>query len=378
MMADQRPGAPGIPADTRPGRRRLVLAGACLVVALTLLAGCDSRLPSKYGRRTGDTPTSVNGTGALSDMFTAAGHRVDSREFLSPNLETATTIVWFPNDFNAPKAEVVEWLEDWLQEDPQRTLVYVGRDFDAAPVYWRKVRSSYSGPERGEADINLREARSEHNAGRIEFKEKECTWFQIETDRGRRDVRTLSGPWSQGIDASKVDIELHRRFKPSEYGELLLESNGDAIVTREVVDEGSGSQLIIVTNGSFLLNMPLVNHEHRKLAGKLIDSVNEGRVVFLESNIGGPKIVDNEPSPRMHTGLEILSIWPMSAILLHFAVLGVIFCFARWPIFGTPAGLETAPASDFGLHVEALGKLLEQSGERDYAQAKLRFYHEKG
>ena len=371
MMAQPKRRTPAARQGTPLGRGQFF----GLVVALALLTGCSSELESEYGKRIGMAPTSVNGTGALADMFAAAGHRVDSRQLISPNLQTATTIVWFPDDFSAPKAEVVLWLDDWLREGG-RTLVYVGRDFDAAPLYWQKMRTSYTGARRLEADAYRQEARSRHNLFRMQMKEKACDWFKIETDRGKRDVRTLSGPWSQRVDPSKVEIELHRRFEPSEYAEPLLESNGDAIVTREEYDDGG--QLIVVTNGSFLLNMPLVNHEHRKLAGKLIDSVDEGRVVFLESETGGPKVVDNEPSPKVHTGLEILGIWPMSAILLHFAVLGVIFCFARWPIFGTPAEAETAPASDFGLHVEALGKLLEQSGERDYAQAKIKFYHDKG
>ena len=41
----------------------------------------------------------------------------------------------------------------------------------------------------------------------------------------------------------------------------------------------------VVANGSFLVNLQLVNKEHRKLAGKLIDEVPKGsRVVFIEAN----------------------------------------------------------------------------------------------
>ena len=77
------------------------------------------------------------------------------------------------------------------------------------------------------------------------------------------------------------------------------------LVSREWFDE---SQLIVVANGSFLLNLPLVNHEHRKLAGKLIDAVGPPgqTVVFLESFAGGPPISD-DPSGGMPTGAEIFN-----------------------------------------------------------------------
>ncbi len=64
--------------------------------------------------------------------------------------------------------------------------------------------------------------------------------------------------------------------------EALLDSDEGLILGR--LDIGQ-SQLLVVANGSFLLNAMLVNHEHRKLAGKLVDAIGPGGrdVVFLES-----------------------------------------------------------------------------------------------
>ena len=74
-------------------------------------------------------------------MFTRAGHKVFSWRRLSPRLsERADAIVWFPDDFEPPTPEVRRWLEDWLIEEPGRTLIYVGRDFDAARWYWKKIQ----------------------------------------------------------------------------------------------------------------------------------------------------------------------------------------------------------------------------------------------
>lgn len=370
------PFTPARPPCAAAKRRNVCLSA--LAVLLAASAGCQAGLETKYGKRTGPEAThSVNGTSVLGDMFADAGYRVDSRGYLSPNLETAQTIVWFPDDFEPPKPNVVAWFDEWLAGGEERTLIYVGRDFDAAPLYWRKMRTAYPPEDKKLADQNLVESRGDHDIARQALKDGECPWFNIKASKLKRDVRTLAGPWSEGVDPSKVEIQLHSRIVPSEYADVLLRSDGDVIVSREEIDE-AWAQVIVVANGSFLLNMALVNHEHRRLAGKLIDCVaDEGRVVFLESRPGGPKIVDSEPAPRMHTGLEILYIWPMSAILLHFVVLGIIFCFARWPIFGRAAELDAEPASDFGRHVEALGKLLEQSGDQEYAQAKMRNYRDK-
>jgi len=133
-----------------------------------------------------------------------------------------------------------------------------------------------------------------------------------------------------------------------------------------------------VANGSFLLNLPLVNHEHRKLAAKLIGEVPPGKnVVFSESGPGSPPIRDKDPVDAMPTGWEMFNIWPTNWILLHLAIVGVIFCFSRWPIFGLPKEGPAASNSDFGRHIDALGDLLKRSHDRSYAMSRILNYRQK-
>ena len=142
-----------------------------------------------------------------------------------------------------------------------------------------------------------------------------------------------------------------------------------------------GSQVILVENGSFLLNLPLVNHEHRKLAGALIDEVNESAgpgaaVVFLESGPGGPKISDEDPRLELPPGPAdrppLIYVW-------HHAILtGVLLVFASWSIFGRPRQVPPPPRSDFGQHVESLGALLEQSRDREYCMSRINQYRDQG
>src|SRR5262245_41681007 len=114
-----------------------------ILVALALfVCGCAAEdIETAYGHRGGlEGGQSVNGTAVLSDLFSAAGHRVETRHALSPSVQGADTIIWVPDSFQAPSDRVCDWLEEWLTDGDGRTLVYVGRDFDAAPLYWQKIQ----------------------------------------------------------------------------------------------------------------------------------------------------------------------------------------------------------------------------------------------
>ena len=351
----------------------------CLLLCL-FAPGCGREIDTIYGRRQGPAAgTSVNGTAVLARMFQEAGHTVFSRGLLSPKLHRrADCIVWFPDDFKPPAEEVRTWLEWWLEEEPGRTLIYVGRDFDAGWWYWRKIEPDASPDQLPRIRERKSAAQLEFLAERSQIPDwEDCGWFAVEGRRRPREVRSLGGDpeWLAGIDPARLEIELAGRVLPSPYADLLLESEGDMLVSIEPWNE---SQAIVVANGSFLLNLPLVNHEHRKLAGKLVRAVGPPRktVVFLESGAGGPSVYDRDPTARSPTGLEIFHIWPTNWILLHLAVAGIIFCFARYPIFGRPRPLGPEGTSDFGEHVRALGELFQRSRDRDYATARLSHYQQ--
>ena len=162
---------------------------------------------------------------------------------------------------------------------------------------------------------------------------------------------------------------------PPPSADVLLRSGDDVLVSRDAWDD---SQLIVVANGSFLLNLPLVNHEHRKLAGRLIDEIGPPAktVVFLESYAGGPPISDSDPSASIPTGFEIL-IGPQTRwLFVHLAVMGVLFCIWRWPIFGLPRQLDPEAPSDFGKHIRAMAELLERSHDETYAMTRVLHYQQ--
>jgi len=361
-----------------------------------LIAGCSEEIETSYGRRQGPTASaSINGTAVLGSMFEQAGHSVFSWRTLSPKLhERADCIVWFPDDFQPPSEDVRKWLHSWLSAESGRTLIYVGRDFDAEGWYWAKVEpDAYRATEASdapsgrlaEARRQLTQVRQRKNAADRVFRQargnipesEDCQWFTVDGTYQPRKVQTLDGNarWLQGIVPEKVEMELNGRISAPFWADVLLESEGDVLVSREWND---GSQLIVVANGSFLLNVSLVNHEHRKLAGKLIDEVGppSKTVVFLESDADGPPISDEDPSATAPTPWDVVTVAPACWIFLHFVVVGVVFCFSRWPIFGLARELPPDSPSDFGKHIQALAELLQRCGDRAYAMTRLLHYRQ--
>jgi hypothetical protein len=369
-------------SGTHHGVRRLRATARLAVVAICLFfAGCGKSLDDTYGQRTGPgADKSVNGTRVFGEMFEKAGHRVLTWTRLSPKLwNRADCIVWFPDNFHPPGEETRDWLETWLAEKPDRAVIYVGRDFDAATWYWDKIEPQVPAEQRKAYEEHRRIASRRWAMDRAGMpQEEKSPWFDVDRRPDKRSVRTLAGnrDWLDGVDPAKLEVELHWRIRPPKSADVLLESEGDAIVSRQALGQG---HLYVVANGSFLLNLPLVNHEHRKLAAKLVDTTGDEKrtVVFLESGTGGPSIVDDDPLSGMPTGVEIFNVWPTNWILLHLAVVGILFCFWRYPIFGTAASGEPAPLSDFGKHLDAVGELLKQSGDEEYARGRVKEYVQK-
>lgn len=323
---------------------------------------------------------SVNGTAVFADMCEAQGHSVFSWPVLSPRIrDRADVIVWFPDDLEPPSPEVQNWLQRWLAARPNRTLIYVGRHFDAAAWYWENVGTgSLAAEQLSEFGRRRKEARSHFGA---ELKPTARTinhdWFVLDGRHQHRKITTLEGQerWIQGIDPAKAAMELNVRITPPPDAEVLLASQGDAIVFRRPVRR---SQLIVVANGSFLLNAPLTNHEHRRLAWRLINEIGPPpkTIGFLEFSPLGPRIAEKDPSFGPRLGLEIFHIWPTNWILLHVCLVGVLLCFWKFPIFGRPIEPDSEATSDFGLHIDAVARLLARTGDTAYAHARLQHYRQ--
>lgn len=378
--------------------REFVSFSRRFVVVLAICAGCENGIDTQYGRRSGISGgDSVNGTAVLSRMVEAAGHKVKTATRLSPRLyESADCIVWAPDDFAPPKPDVRQWFAGWWRHGAGRTLIFIGRDFDAAPLYWKNIKQAATADELPEIERRLAYDEQRFLSARSNIPEDEdCDWFVCRGKRQQRSVTTLEGTadWVTDIDAKQLEIELNGRLVPPPDVEVLLESKGDMLVSRQAMGDArealfqllddpsappDGGSLIVVANGSFVLNLPLVNREHRKLAARLIEQIGNKpkEVVFLESGPGGPPVWEDDPSERSRTSLEILAVWPFNAIFLQLGALGLIFCYSRLPIFGRPRPLAAGHLVDFGRHVAALASLLARTRDAKYAAERVAIYQQ--
>lgn len=371
------------PRRPAAGPARLAALAAALLLTV---AGCQSNyVNERYGSRSGFGGDGINGTAVLGAMIQDAGHRVRSVASLSPKVEKADVIVWFPTDYKAPDPDVQLWLEEWLiYNDEAKTLVYVSPDYHAGELYWSTTMTRAPAEQQSEFLKKQRESQSMFaNQRSVAPTTADASgWFSSDRRNARTRVKQLRGPWASGVDASKARLEHRGYLTPADTADVLLADGAGHPLASEIVYEpeswqtqAEDSRLVIVENGSFLLNASLVNHEHRKLAGRLVDRLGRPQrdVVFLESG-SSPPVYDQDPSTSPPTGFGLFGLWPIGAVLAQLAALGLVMAAAAWPIFGTPRRSEQPALTDFGRHVQALGRLLAATRDRSYAYAQLRAY----
>lgn len=168
--------------------------------------------------------------------------------------------------------------------------------------------------------------------------------------------------------------------EPLESEVLLSAENGPPLIFRLAANEsqngrlGTG-QIVIVANGFPLLNGSLVTPLGAELGQRLIDICGPAeRVALLAFDRSGLLISATEETGLSGAGLEMLTVWPLSAITMPAALLGIIACAALWPILGRPQPLAKRSVSDLGLHVEAIGRLMSETHDSQYAAGTIAEY----
>lgn len=375
----------------------LVLIGIGAMILVTLLvilapwaAMTAGDIPTEYGSRLGPGYRSVNGTSVFAEMFSQRGGSISTWSRLSPRLKRSDVIVWMPNSFELPNSATTKYFEDeWLSLDDvhYRTLIYVARDFDAAVEYWKQQSTQSTGRTYLESRSQAARTQSDHALSRswtaLELKSE---WFSIESNQSFVDADINEGEWIDDLKkqsngqpiqlpvAGTLNWKEPKKNSGRKY-EILLGSEGTPLIVRMTDDYAwPDGQVLIVLNGSSLLNLPLVEHENRLIASKLIDECGEdvGRVTFLETGPSGVSISTSDP--RAYSGFDALKIWPINSVLLHLIVAGILFCAMVFPIFGRPHDLENDSPSNFGKHIQAMGELFAITQDKKTALAKVQQY----
>lgn len=398
-------------------------------------------LNEAYGMREhGFQSASINGTSLLGRMFELNSYDVRSWGRLSRRLGQADVVVWFAKGPNQPTLEQSQYLDRWLAEQPGRTLIFVGSGYHAGEEYWREAMGQLSGEQAWEAHRRLADARLTRWAPSVAAGGQGSNpWMTWNASRRPGRSRSVGGPWSSGEDSADlrlpyrgwlrstqqaattaaVDSEVHGSDAPgalhhASSAEVVDFPDGDqAEVTSEddVSDMGEeawavetpqehayrelllvddepfvwewspihwhGSRLIVVNNGSFLVNYALTKPAHQRLAQRLIEACERpaGQVIFLEAGPEGPSVSELQDLPLM--GIAALSHWPMGPILVHWLLVGILFCLAMFPIFGRPRSPIAVSTSNFGDHIRALGQLLSLTRDHRYARQRIQQFRQQ-
>jgi len=356
----------------RLGRTLRLLAATVTTVIALGVSGCGSDLDATYGKGRG---TSLNGTSVLTRMLRESGHEVRTAIRLNDELAGwAEGIVRFAPYPGPPARDEAAWYGHWLAAGPDRWLIYVVRDFDTVAEYWKSVRDDLtdsSGASR------RAEAEQKHNAAsdwvaKLPPKSKLTAdldeWFACETAwNPPRVCAKLAGPWAAGIDAAAAGLTVHEPLKTA-HGLILLEGDGKPLVIDRVIGHG---RVLIIANGSFLLNEAVVNQARRPLAELVIQwAAREAKPVAL---VEGAFVLGGDAA--MPTIWDLLHRVPsLRWVAIQLGLAALLASLARAPRLGRPRPDPPSGADRPAEHALALGALLARAKAAPEARELLDHY----
>jgi hypothetical protein len=350
-----------------------VLALAAVALALGLASGCTRGPDTTYAASSG---ASLNGSGAWAGLLRRQGHQVRFSRRLTDELAGwAQVIVRFAAIPGPPDREEAAWYIDWLESGRDRDLIYVVRDYNAEAEYWDRVLARFS-PEtdallRAEAEDRRNSARAwvDRLPEKTEEPADSSSWFAVDKALGSPAIcKKLGGLWGHDLDPAEVALPVHEPIAPGS-DHVLLSGDGHPLVVEWHVE--NGGNVLVVANGSFLLNLPLAIPARRPLAERTARWIGDEprRIAFVSGSypFGGPQgppglieWITEDPTTR----------W----VALQLALFGLIACLARAPILGRPRPEPAADVDRPAAHAEALGALLERGKNAEAARNLLAAY----
>ncbi len=404
-------------------KRQRQLIGVSLVATL-MLCGC-SRLSTEYGDTRGPNGrVSLNGFGALRRTFELSGFESRDASRLTNRVRRSDTIVWTPQLLSPIDNDVTQWFDGWLRQG-DKSLVYIIPDSGSEADYWTETARLAAPPQR--LEYRKRAAKSVNQRITWRLNREPITnsgWFDIKPRQERVKSDRLGGRWSETWpelqSAPPIDVELaigesstkvtsaknaaaiFGNFKPTgpatpsypfpydtaasktevNIQTELESSDGSTIVAEITSDRWKGSRIIVVAGGSLLTNYAFSQPFTRQLANRIVaaatpTSVAKPQAAFVTSRWSMVPVSDNQPGVPRATGMEILTVWPISLVTMHGVMLALVIGLALLPIFGRPKRIQRHHQSDFGDHLDAVAALMNKTGGEEYARGRIREYRRR-
>jgi len=143
------------------------------------------------------------------------------------------------------------------------------------------------------------------------------------------------------------------------------------------------SRLVVVAGGSLINNYAIARHpapQGRRLVRQLAHELPEplgkssGSIGFLLTGDSGVAIRPPGGTNPTSSGMEWLTVWPLSLVTIHLAWIGLVACLILLPIFGRPRRLTDRSQGDFADHIHAVGLLIKRSGGQEVARQRISEY----
>ena len=405
------------------------------VCVLSALSGCDGGLRTDYGPSKGIlAKRSVNGFTTFREAFNQAGFSQRDLSRLTERARRASVVVWTPTHPTGIESDTSRWFERWLQIG-DKTLIYVIPDSGSEADFYRAARPLASPEQRLEyrrkyaesliaehqwqlqrtalpsngwfavlpkvqrtvvevADqAAAKEAGWKDDIASSEARRFEWVLEQDDADNSAQQGAVIwqpagpgSPPWSAGNSISRTKTAVD--FQP-----ILRSDDGDTLLARVTSKKWGGSQILVVAGGSLLTNYGLTHPQNQRVADGLIESsiqtLIDGEVIDPEMRL----IADgSEPQVAFSTangvltiserigeiprasGAELLTVFPISFVTIHIALLGFVICLMLMPVFGRPRPIKRGVLTHFGDHLDAVATLMRRRGGEAFAKRRISDY----
>lgn len=363
-----------------------------LAAALCLLAGCSS-LDTTYGT-TDERKESLQG-------FVVLRQQLDQHFDVRPNYLMAdrlqdasyTTLIHANRNSNGPDTEVMEWLIDWLQAEPDRTAVLLMRHAGIASHLCREwadqalAESRGNMPEATKAQLRSVAGNLRLRAGREEEEERDYHFtpeqrhfyyngveIDFTTVPGGYEPH-VHGTWTIGAETAPAFLSANYAITPSDKTTTLLgiqNAKNQKTYTIGASTRVGSSNLIIFTTSTPFLDGALPDPTNRLITEHLMQALEPP-----DSTAEKPKLAWVR-NLRVGTGAEaqtnilamVFTQPPVSYIIWHLTALLILFLLWKNRWLGRREQPIETDHQHFLRHVESLAKHLkdDQAG-RDCAQA---------
>ena len=396
------------PAETK-------LLTTVLIFCMLVGAGC-TKLSTEYGRTSGSSAySSINGYGTFRLALENAGFTDRDIGRLTDRLKKSTDlVVWAPQNGKPLNAEAVAWMDSWLKQ-ANRTLVYINPDSGSETEYWTSTIPLAPAEKRLEYRRLAAKSRNQRMQNRFNTNQAPSyQWFTITRLARPETIRGVKGPWKP-----KGNTTIQAPLTPLEHGvvtsmnparvtipatvatpnlksgtgspavqtssiqytrrPLLETKDGTAYVAEVTSKKWNDSRIIVVSSGSLLSNFGLTQRPNQLLADRIIQEVaaakNSGlRAGFLNNDGTSLTVSSKDNGVPVASGMEILTVWPISLLTMHGIFLGLVICLMLLPIFGRPKKISHNQSGNFGDHLDAVAALMKRAGGEKYARSKISDY----